>query len=195
MASFDKLTNFDSLSSLFWVTGIQGKQERNTGTESCVNCCYSSDSSLVWFTELYKPSHWYAIVVKFFILHNALSNKRPCNAIYQLTSFVIYYNYLAYLTFTVWVCYNCFKIWLNDLKVQCRNNRRLWLKCAINSAPIALTKTCGICYNSSQLSSFFTSEVYRTPCVKPGYHLVRHRSNSDRERPCHRIYNPWRLTV
>ena len=159
-----------------WVTRIQGnrewEREWNTGTGTCINCCYSSDSSPVWFTELYKPSYWYAIVIKFFILHNALSNKRPCNAVYRLTSFVFYYNYLAYLTLTVWVCYNCFKIRFNDLKVQCRNNRRLWLKCAISSAPIALMKTCGICCNSSQVSSFFTSKVYRTLSVKPGYHLV-----------------------
>ena len=137
---------------------------RNTGMGTCKNCCYSPDSSPVRSTELYKPSHWYTTVVKFFLLHNALSNKCPCNAVYQLMSFMINYNYLAYLTLTVRICYNCFKIWLNGLKFQCRNNRRLWLKCAINSAPIALTKTCGICYNSSLLSSFFTSEVYRTLC-------------------------------
>ena len=161
------------------VTSIQGKREQNTETGTCINCCYL-DSSPVTFTELYKPNHcWYAIVVKFFLLHIALSNKRPCDAIYWLTSFVIYYKYLAYLTLTVRVCYNCFKIWLNYLQVQCRNSRRLWLKCALNSAPITLTKTCGLCYNSSQLSSFFTSEVYRTPCVKPGYHLVRHSSHSE----------------
>ena len=146
------------------------------GTETCINSRYSSP---VRFTELYKPSHWYAIVVKFFLLHNALSNKRPYNAVNRLTSFVIYYNYLAYLTLTVRVCYNCFKSWLNDLKVQYRNHRCLWLKRVINSAPIALTKSCGICCNSSQLSSFFTSEVYRTPCVKPGYHHVRHRCHSE----------------
>ena len=138
---------------------------------------------VVRFTELYKPNHWYTIVVKFFLLHNALSNKRPCNAVYQLTSFVIYYNYtifyLAYLTLTVWVCCNCFKIWLNNLKFQYRNNRHLWLKYAINSAPIALMKTCGICCNLSQLSLFFTSEIYRTLCVKPGYRLVQHRSHSE----------------
>ena len=58
--------------------------------------CYSSDSLPVRFTELYKPSHWYAIVVKFFLefflLHNALSDKCPCKTVYRLTSFVIYYH-------------------------------------------------------------------------------------------------------
>ena len=70
---------------LLGVSGIQGKweqeRERNTGTGTCINCCYSSDSSPVKFMELYKPSHWYGRAVKFFLLHNALSNKHPCNAV------------------------------------------------------------------------------------------------------------------
>ena len=154
------------------------------GTGTYKNSCYSSDTSPVRFTELYKPSHWYAFIVKFFLelflLHKALSNKRPCNTVYQLTYFAIYYNYTNLLS-TQTSLFNthctsmlhCFKIWRN-LKFQCRNNWCLWLKCAINSAPIALTKTCEICCSSSQLNFFFTSEVYRTLCVKPGYHLVRH---------------------
>ena len=36
----------------------------------------------------------------------------------------------------------------------------------INSTPIALMKTCIICCNSSQLSSSFTTEAYRTAYVK-----------------------------
>ena len=134
-------------------------------------------------------SHWYTIIVKFFLqfflLYKALSNKRPCKTVYWLTLFVIYYNHtillssLLILTFTVWVCYICFNIWLNDVKFQYRNNRHLWLKYAVNSAAIALTKTCKICCNSSQLSSFFTTEVYRTMCVKQGYHLVQHHSHSE----------------
>ena len=133
-----------------------------------------------------RPSHWYTIVVKFFLefflLHNTLSNKPPCKTVCRLTLFVIYYNYtillssLLILTITVWVCYNCFNIWFNDVKFQYRNNRCLWLKCVINSAPIALMKTCKICCNSSQLSPFFTN---RTVCVKWGYHLVLHRSHSE----------------
>ena len=162
------------------VTGIQGngcrngtrerEQEWSTGTGICKHCCYSSDSSPVRLTELYQPSHWYAIIVKFFLelflLHKALSNKRLCKTVYWLMSFVIYYNYTILLSslFNIhWrVYYNCFKIWLN---FQCRNNRHLWLKCVINSAPIVLTKTCEICCNPSQLSSFLTSKVHRTPCV------------------------------
>ena len=113
-----------------WVTGIQGKwkreQERNMGMGTCKNHCYSSDSSPARFTKLYKLSHWYAIVVKFFPLHKGLSNKHPCKTVYQLTSFVIYYNYTIllstlYLTLTAQICYNCFNIWLNDIKFQYRN--------------------------------------------------------------------------
>ena len=116
------------------VTGIHGKRERerkqNTETGTCKNW---SDSWPVRFTELYKPNHWYAIVVKFFfelfLLHKALSNKRPCNS-YSIsndrrhfwTFIIIQFFYLAYLTLTAGVCYNCFKIWLNNLKVQCKNN-------------------------------------------------------------------------
>ena len=52
-------------------TGIQGKwnreQERKTGTGTCKNKCYSSDSLPVKFTELCKPSHKYSII---FLSHN-----------------------------------------------------------------------------------------------------------------------------
>ena len=162
--------------------------ETEHGNGNLQSCCYSSNSSPVRFAELYKPSHWYTIVVKFFLkfflLHNALSNKRLWKTIYRLMSFVIYYNYtmllssLLILTLTVQVCYNCFNIWLNDVYFQYRNNRHLWLKRVITSAPIALTKTYEICCNSSQLSSYFITELYRTVCVKRGYHLVLHCSHS-----------------
>ena len=59
--------------------------ETEMGT--CKNHCYSLDSSTVMFTELYKPSHWYAIVVS--IAQGKLLRK----TVYGLTSFVIYYNY------------------------------------------------------------------------------------------------------
>ena len=105
------------------------KTETGAGTEhgngNLQNHCYSLDFSPVRFTVLYKPSHWYVIVVKFFLkfflLHKALSIKRLCKTVYQLMSFVIYYNYtillssLLILTLTVRVCYNCFNIWLNDI--------------------------------------------------------------------------------
>ena len=84
------------------VTGIQGKWEwerkRNTRTGTCNNHCYSLVSSQVGFTELYKPSHWYAIVVKFFLLYKALSNKHLCKIVCRLTSFVMYYNYTILLS-------------------------------------------------------------------------------------------------
>ena len=77
----------------YGVTGIQRKweQERewNTGTGTCKNHFYSSDSSPVRFTGMYKPSHWYAIVVKLIPLHIASSNKHLCKILYQLMSFVI----------------------------------------------------------------------------------------------------------
>ena len=58
------------------------KMGKGAGTEpgngSLQNRCYSSDFSPVQFTELYKPSHWYAIIVMFFfdffLLHNPSSN-------------------------------------------------------------------------------------------------------------------------
>ena len=85
------------------VTRIQGKweweRERNTGTETCkivvIQC--TLDLSPLRFTELYKPSHWYTIVVKFFLLHNALSNKHPCKTVYRMMSFVIYYNLQVFI--------------------------------------------------------------------------------------------------
>ena len=43
-------------STCLWVTEIQGKRERKTGTGTCRNNCYSSDSLPVKFPELYKPS-------------------------------------------------------------------------------------------------------------------------------------------
>ena len=114
--------------------GNWNSREMGTGTGmeqgmgTCKNHCYSSNSSLATasFIKLYKPSHWYAIVVKFFPLHKGLSNKLPCKTVYQLISFVIYYNYTIllctlYLTLTAQVCYNCSNIWLNDIKFQYRN--------------------------------------------------------------------------
>ena len=110
--------------------GIGAGTEHGNG--NLQNHCYSSNSSPVRFTELYKHkhSHWYAIVVKFFLqfflLHNTLSNKRPYKTLYRLMSFVIYYNYtillssVLILTLTVRECYNCFNIWLNDVKFQYR---------------------------------------------------------------------------
>ena len=125
-------------SSHLWTTGIQRKWEwqweRNMGMETCKNHC-SLDSSQVRFTELYKPSHWYAIVVKFFLklflLHKALTNKRPYKKYINwshLWSIIImqFFYLITCLTITARVCYNCYKIWLNDLKFQCRNNRCLW---------------------------------------------------------------------
>ena len=63
---------YSSLSNLHKVIGIQGKREREWKAEmgACKNCCYSSDSLPVKFTELCKPSHKYSIVVKFFLSHN-----------------------------------------------------------------------------------------------------------------------------
>ena len=52
------------------VTGIQGKRERKAGTGTCKNRCYLSDSLLVKFSKLCKPSHKYSIVVEFFLSHN-----------------------------------------------------------------------------------------------------------------------------
>ena len=80
------------------------KMGMGAGTEHMIgnlqNCCYSSNSSHVRFTELYKPSHWYTTVVKFFLefflLHNTLSNKCQCKTVDQLMSFVINYNYKLY---------------------------------------------------------------------------------------------------
>ena len=159
------------------LTGVE-TEHRNRNLQNC----YLLDSSLVRFTELYKPNYWYAIIVKFFLkfflLCNALSNKHPCNRVYidwcHLWSTIIiqFLSSLLILTFTVQVCYNCYNICLNDIQFQYRNNRHLWLKCAINSASIALTKTCKICCNSSQLSSFFTTEAYRIACVTIWYNIV-----------------------
>ena len=63
------------------VSGIQGKKERERkwkiGTGTCKNSSYSSVSLPVKFTELYEPSHKYAIVVKFFLLHNMCQCKTP----------------------------------------------------------------------------------------------------------------------
>ena len=62
---------------------------KETGKWELAKIIYSLESSPVRFTELYKPRHWYTIVVKFFLLHKALSNKSPYKRVYQLTSFVI----------------------------------------------------------------------------------------------------------
>ena len=59
------------------------------GNGNLQNCSYLLNSSPVRLTELYRPSHWYAIVVKFFLelflLHNALSNKRLCKTVPYLS--------------------------------------------------------------------------------------------------------------
>ena len=64
------------------VTGIQGKweqdRERKTGTEIFLNPYYSSDPSPVRFTELYRPNHLYAIIVK-------------CTRPYQISALAIQY--------------------------------------------------------------------------------------------------------
>ena len=96
---------------------------------------------------------------------------------------VVQFFYLAYLRLTARVCYNCFNLWLNNIKFLCRNNRHLWLKFEINNAPLLWWNLVeSVVIHPSRVpssSSFFTSEVYRILCVKPGYHLVWHHSNSE----------------
>ena len=62
-----------ALQSKSGVTGIQGKRERErerkAGTGTCKNR-YLSDSLLMKFSKLCKPSHKYSFVVEFFLSHN-----------------------------------------------------------------------------------------------------------------------------